>query len=147
MKRNILFLMVMAVLLLSFTACGGKKVSPEDAEAMAGKWVVVAAEKGGEVNPQEGEITMQFGANGKVDYTIDGETNKYEWEKENSLITIWIKEGSIKRGRTAELEGDTLTLYLKDDDGEAVKLIFGREGTDAANPDQYITEDAVEQPE
>lgn len=137
MKKIILFTMVLAALMLLLTSCG-KKVSPEDAEAMSGKWVLVVTEKGDSTELTEGGATMQFGANGKVEYTINGETKKYDWEKENSLITIWIKEGSVKRGRTAELEGDTLTLYLKDDDGESVKLIFGREGTDAVDPDRYI---------
>ena len=48
----------------------------------------------------------------------------------------------MSKGHTAVLEEDYFTLYWNYED-TPVKMIYAREGSDAVNPDLYITEDDV----
>lgn len=144
MKKIIAFTLVLALALVSLTACGGgKKVSSEDAAAMAGDWQLVLYDiYGVKMLTEDTGVNMSvaFGEDGKATFDIDGETEEHKWEKDGNLVTVWVDEGAgVSKGRTADLEGDFFTLYWKYND-EPVKMVFAKAGTDAVNPENYIKE-------
>lgn len=145
MKKLITSIFLVTLMAALLTACGGKKISKDDAALMAGKWDLVLADMYGvKMLPEdiESQMSFEFKDNGKTTYTLDGETEDYNWEKDESLITIWVKDGGVSKGHTATLDGDSFTLYW-DYDGEPIKMIYAREGSDAVNPDLYITDDDI----
>ena len=148
MKKLISAIASLTLVMSLLTSCGGgKKVSKEDAEIMAGKWEIVLYDLSGvKMLPEDAETYMsfEFKDNGITTYTLDGETEDYKWEKDGELVTIWVPEGAVSKGHTAVLEDgdDYFTLYW-DYEGTPVQMIFAREGSEAANPDLYISEDDV----
>ena len=145
MKKLITVILAVTIMGALLASCGGKKVSKEDAEIMAGKWVLVVYDyMGVKMLPEDVETQMsfEFKDNGKVTYTLDDESEDYKWEKDDTLITIWVPEGIVSKGHTAVLEDDYFTLYWNYE-GASVQMIYAREGTDAVNPDLYISEDDV----
>lgn len=128
---------IMTVGLLA--SCGGKKVSKEDQQTMEGKWNMVLADMYDvKMKTEDLDTQMAFEFKGnKATYILDGETETYDWEKDDTLITIWVPDGPVKKGHTAVLEDNYFTLYWNLD-GTPVKLIFAKEGTDAENAQNYI---------
>lgn len=144
MKKTVKILALMLAFMMLLTSCGSK-ISKEDADAMAGKWQLVLYDYYGvKMIPSDADTYMafEFKDNGKTTFTLDEETEDYKWEKDGDLVTVWVKDGAVSRGKTAVVEGDMFTLYW-DYNGEPVTMIYAREGTDAVNPDLYITEDDV----
>ena len=144
MKKTIKVLTLMLAIIMLLSSCGSK-ISKEDAEAMAGKWQLVVYDYYGvKMIPSDEDTYMsfEFKDNGKTTFTLDDETEDYKWEKDNELITIWVKDGAVSKGKTAVLDGDSFTLYW-DYNGTPVTMIYAREGTDAVNPDLYISEDDI----
>ena len=145
MKKLITVILAVTIMGALLASCGGKKVSKEDAEIMAGKWVLVVYDyMGVKMLPEDEETQMsfEFKDNGKVTYTLDDESEDYKWEKDDTLITIWVPEGGVSKGHTAVLEEDYFTLYWNYED-TPVKMIYAREGSDAVNPDPYISENDI----
>ena len=146
LKKTLAVIMAVTMIMALLVSCGGKKVSKEDAEMMEGKWELVAYDYYGvKMLPEDEEtyMSMEFNKNGKVTYTLDDDSEEYKWEKDDTLITIWVPEGAVSKGHTAVLdEDDYFTLYWNYE-GASVKMIYAREGSDAANPDLYFPEDEI----
>ena len=145
MKKIISVITVIMLIAIALTACGNKsKVSNEDVAAMSGKWNLVLYDcYGVKMFPKDMDAQMSFEFNkNKAVLSSDDGTDEYKWEKDGELITIWVNDGEVSKGRTAVVEGDSFTLYWKYND-DVVQMIFAREGTDAENSDLYVTEDDV----
>ena len=142
MKKSIRYLLsvILVVSMLSLIGCGGggkaAKKNPYE-----GKWIAVVAEALGTQMPIEecfeGDVNLEIEHSGKVKFTIDNDkgTGKLAKKDEKTVLKIEGEEMSVT------LDGDTLTL----DDvlGQGVNIIFGREGTDATNPENDLTEDEL----
>ncbi|WP_461821137.1 hypothetical protein [Blautia stercoris] len=142
MKKSIRYLLsvILVVSMLSLIGCGGggkaAKKNPYE-----GKWIAVVAEALGTQMPIEecfeGDVNLEIEHSGKVKFTIDNDkgTGKLAKKDEKTVLKIEGEEMSVT------LDGDTLTL----DDllGQGVNIIFGREGTDATNPENYLSEDEL----
>lgn len=142
MKKSIRYLLsvILVVSMLSLIGCGGggkaAKKNPYE-----GKWIAVVAEALGTQMPIEecfeGDVNLEIENSGKVKFTIDDDkgTGKLVKKDEKTVLKIEGEEMSVT------LDGDTLTL----DDllGQGVNIIFGREGTDATNPENYLSEDEL----
>ena len=119
-KKLLSFCLSALLCVLALTACGGEKggsdIAPADMEALSGNWKLVLYDL--------------------YDVKLLPE------EKDDTLLTIWVPDGAASRGRSAVLEGDSLTVYWKYDDAP-VKMIFAKEGSAAADPALYISEDDV----
>ena len=142
MKKSIRYLLsvILVVSMLSLIGCGegGKAAKKNPYE---GKWIAVVAEALGTQMPIEecfeGDVNLEIEHSGKVKFTIDNDkgTGKLAKKDEKTVLKIEGEEMSVT------LDGDTLTL----DDllGQGVNIIFGREGTDATNPENYLSEDEL----
>lgn len=140
MKRLLSVITLMTVIAVLLASCGGSKVSKEDAEAMAGKWVLVTYDYlGVKMLPEDADTKMsfEFKDNGMTTFTLDNEHEDYKWEKNDTLVTIWVPEGGVSKGHTAVLEDNYFTLYWNYE-GTPVKMTYAREGSSAVNPDLYI---------
>ena len=137
--KGILSLLLITTTVLSLSACGGKKVSKEDAALLSGKWDMILLESDGvKVTAEEagGSISLEFQKNGKATLTTEEGSQDCKWEKDDTLITVWLKDGAVWRGHTATWE-DGYFIWYWDNDGTPMKLYFAREGSD---PSQYMEE-------
>lgn len=123
----------------------GGSISSEDAKAMDGTWEFVAATiDGKKVAAKDTGTPMSFvfEKNGKAIYTLNGESEKYKWEKDGKLITIYVEEDGKEKGHTAVLSDNYFTLQWNVN-GKAMELIFAKQGTDAADPKKYVPENTI----
>ncbi len=134
---------ILVFLLISHFGVG--KISEEDAKAMDGTWEFVAATvDGNKVAAKDTGTTMTFvfEKNGKAIYTLNGESEKYKWEKDGKLITIYVEEDGKEKGHTAVLSDNYFTLQWNVN-GKAMELIFAKQGTDAADPKKYVPDNTI----
>lgn len=125
-----------------FASCGGKKVSKEDAELMAGKWNMVLYDLCGvKMLQEDAQITLSldFQKNGKGNLDANGQAESFKWEKDDTLITVWLKDGPISRGHTATWEDGYLIWYWEHE-GQPVKFYLAPEGSEYEDPARYIGE-------
>ena len=148
-KKLLSFCLSALLCVLALTACGGEKggsdIAPADMEALSGNWKLVLYDLYDvKMLPEDQgtEMTLVFSDDGTLTWNVDGTEETYKWEKDDTLLTIWVPDGAVSRGRSAVLEGDSLTVYWKYDDAP-VKMIFAKEGSAAADPALYISEDDV----
>ncbi|MBQ3379424.1 MAG: hypothetical protein IJG50_06120 [Clostridia bacterium] len=113
-----------------FSACSAGS-GPE------GKYISVAAtvfdrlHTGSEV---EG-FTLDLSKGGKGTFDIDGETYDIEWSVKDGEISITNEQGTM----TGEIEKDV--IRLNDIGGSGMSIVFAREGSDAADPVNYLTDE------
>lgn len=129
--------MISMVLALLLSGCGGNKKKEES--PYEGKWIAVSAQMMGiSVSVEEtfgGVFEFEVKNNGKVKVFIGEDTGTGKWSVEKGTFTLSI-EGEDMIGTVGEN-----TLSFDDMLGMGVKIIFAKEGTDAANPDLYLTEE------
>lgn len=128
--------MVMCAALIS--SCGGAETADET-EKISGKYNAVIAKAYGvtilteEINM---EMWLDFDDDGNVSYSNNGEEGQYKWTQDKNTVNIGDKH-------TATVDGDTLTMELSTVNGDEIKVIMAKEGTDAEDPTLYITEDDI----
>lgn len=130
-------------LLVSHFASG--RISEEDAKAMDGTWEFVAAtidDRKVAAKDTGTPMTFVFEKNGKAIYTLNGESEKYKWEKDGKLITIYVEEDGKEKGHTAILSDNYFTLTWNVN-GKEMELIFAKQGTDATDPKKYVPENTI----
>lgn len=133
-KTNMVFALICMFTLLFVTGCGGSEKSPYE-----GKWIAVSAQMMGmSIGVDEafgGAFELEIKNGGKVDVVVGEDSGKGEWSVQDDEFTLTI-EGEEMVGVIGE---DTISF----DDmlGMGVKLIFAKEGTDAMNPELYLTEE------
>lgn len=140
MKKKISLLVVVTLIIsmLSMTGCGGGSGETEKSPC-EGKWLAVSAQAMGISVPVEesfgGSFELDVKSGGKVTVTVGEDTGDGEWSLEEDQFTLGL-EGEEMIGT---LDGDTIIFdNMMDMD---VKVIFAREGTDAMNPDLYLTDE------
>ncbi|MDO4793086.1 MAG: hypothetical protein Q3993_02810 [Filifactor alocis] len=126
------FLLTICALFLS--ACGGVKSTPYD-----GKWIAVSAEAMGmQMNGEEafdGEFSFEINGTGKLKLIIDNEEYSTSWAEKDGKVVI-DAEGEEMVGTP----GDNIITF-ENVLGQGMKVIFAKEGTDAMNPENYLSEE------
>lgn len=136
-KISVIFVLICILTTLFMTGCGDN--SGEGKSPYEGKWIAVSAQMMGmSVGVEEtfgGAFEFEVKNGGKVNVLIGEDTGKGKWsaKEEQFILTI---EGEDMVGTIGEN-----TIAFDDMLGMGVKLIFAKEGTDAMNPDLYLTEE------
>ena len=135
---KILVAIIASLTMLLATACGGnvdKAASPYE-----GKWIAVVAEMFGVQTPVEealgGNFAFEFQAGGKAIMSQGDESFKVKWELKEGDIIVNI-DGEEVVGKVENID----TIVFDDMLGMGVKITFGREGTEAADPTNYVSEE------
>ena len=136
-KIRLLVIVTFIISVLSMTGCGGGSGKTGEKSPYEGKWVAVSAQMMG-VSVSVDETlggTFEVKNGGKISFTVGDETGKGKWSVEEDQFTLTI-EGEDMVGTIGE---DTISF----DDmlGMGMKVIFAKDGTDAMNPDLYLTEE------
>ena len=146
MRKRLSYLLVVAVFvsMLSLSGCGGGGgggTTKSEANPYEGKWVAVVAEAMGVQLPIEecfeGDLSFELNSGGKVVFHADEETGNGKWAVADNKLTITIQGEEM----VADVGENTFTFDDLMDMG--LKVIFGKEGTDATNPENYLTEDEL----
>ena len=138
-KIRLLVIVTFIISVLSMTGCGGGSGKTGEKSPYEGKWVAVSAQMMGvSVSVDEtfgGTFEFEVKNGGKISFTVGDETGKGKWSVEEDQFTLTI-EGEDMVGTIGE---DTISF----DDmlGMGMKVIFAKDGTDAMNPDLYLTEE------
>lgn len=140
MRKRLSYLLVAAVFvsMLSLSGCGGGGgTTKSEANPYEGKWVAVVAEAMGVQLPIEecfeGDLSFELNSGGKVVFHADEETGNGKWAVADNKLTITIQGEEM----VADVGENTFTFDDLMDMG--LKVIFGKEGTDATNPENYLT--------
>ena len=144
MRKRLSYLLVVAVFvsMLSLSGCGGGGgTTKSEANPYEGKWVAVVAEAMGVQLPIEecfeGDLSFELNSGGKVVFHADEETGNGKWAVADNKLTITIQGEEM----VADVGENTFTFDDLMDMG--LKVIFGKEGTDATIPENYLTEDEL----
>ena len=136
MKKRIAVLLVL-ILVLTMTACGAPEPTPLD-----GKWVAMAGEMMGIQVPiadvMGGDFYFEILGEGKVTVTVDDKSEKDSWSLDGTQFTLNIRGADPCVGTW---DGDM--IVFDDMLGSGLTMIFGREGTDAADPANYGNVDDI----
>lgn len=128
-KLSIVFSLVILTFLLS--ACGGSKAANYD-----GKWIAVSVEfMGTQGSPSSvfGE-EFAFEISGSSVKLIPETSEKASWSEKDGKFILTVEDQSMEG-----IVGDNIITFEKFG-GEDLKIIFAKEGTDAANPELYASE-------
>ena len=135
-KKSIMVIVLLCLVSLLFTAgCGGSsEKSPYE-----GKWVAVAAQMMGmSIGVEDclgGAFEFEAKSGGKASVSIGEETGSGKWSVEEKEFTLTI-EGEDMVGVLGEN-----TISFDNMLGMGAKIIFAKEGTDAMNPELYLTDE------
>ncbi len=135
-KNSIMVIVLLCLVSLLFTAgCGGSsEKSPYE-----GKWVAVAAQMMGmSIGVEDclgGAFEFEAKSGGKASVSIGEETGSGKWSVEEKEFTLTI-EGEDMVGVLGEN-----TISFDNMLGMGAKIIFAKEGTDAMNPELYLTDE------
>ena len=137
--KKFLSVFITLLLCLSVTACSGSSGKAD--EALVGKYICVTGTMLG-VNMSGDEVSdfeIELQSKGKATMKIMGESHKIKWSNDDSTITLKI-DGAEAVG---ELGEDVLTFkdFLKDEVGVSMDLTFAKEGSEAAEPENYLPEE------
>ena len=124
-------------LALCLTGCGGSSADEnKESDPMEGNYIPVIGEMMG--TAMTGDDLSGFGielkGNGKGVMTVNGESEKVKWKKDDTTITITVEGKDI----TGELGEDC--FVVKDMLGMGMDFTFAKEGTPASDPALYLPE-------
>lgn len=136
MKRKSLFVSFLMVVLCIFTlaGCGGGGRADSEYE---GKYISVMGEALGVTMTGEDieGFSLELLSGGKGNMAIDGDSESIKWTNDDTNITLEISGQEV----VGELGTDTIKFENLLDMG--LDLTFAKEGTDAANPENYLPEE------
>lgn len=137
---NILLSLVLFVtVMFSVTACGGGGGSSAEKSPYEGKWKAMSVQMLGMSMTVEdafdGAFEFEVKGGGKVTFTVGEEKGDGKWKVEDSKFTLTM-EGQDMEGTIGEN-----TITFEDMLGMGAKVIFAKEGTQAADPKLYLTEE------
>lgn len=135
MKKTICIILA-AVLIFSFAACGGGGSSVRADSDLFGKYIAVSGEMWGITlsGDELGGFSFDLQSGGKGTMEIDGDKSNINWENDDTSITVTVEKEKLVGTRGQ----DTIKFENMLDMG--MDLTFAKEGTDAANPDNYLPE-------
>ncbi len=131
--KKIVSLFLTITMVLSLAACGGGGRADD---AYVGKWISVAGTAMGFT--LTGEDIEGFGldleAGGKGTMSVDGEAAKIKWTNDDTTLTLSVSGEEF----VGNIGKDTLVFVNLMNLG--MDLTFAKEGTDAANPENFLPE-------
>jgi len=131
MKR-ILSIILTGIMIISLASCGGGRAD----EAYVGNWVSVSGEAMGVT--LTGEDISGFGielkAGGKGTMTVEGDPANIKWTNDETTLTVTVEGENL----IANISEDT--LVFTDFMGLGMDLTFAKEGTAAANSENFLPE-------
>ena len=136
-KMRCICMFICIISIVFITGCGGG--SSKEKSPYEGKWIAVSAQMMGmSVGIEDtfgGAFEFEVKSGGKVRVLIGEDTGEGKWSVEEDQFTLTI-EGEDMIGVIRE---DTISF----DDmlGMGVKIIFAKEGTEAMDPDLYLTDE------
>ena len=138
MKKMISVFIAM-VLCLSLAACSGSSTKVD--EELIGKYVCVAGTmmrvtvSGDDVT----DFELDLQDKGKGSMIIYGNSYKIKWSNDDDTVTLKI-DGVDAVGKRGE-DSITFEEFLADKLGVSMDLVFAKEGSDAAKPENYLPEE------
>ena len=134
------FALIMSMMLsIAMVACGGSGAKVD--ESLLGKYIAVSGTALGMTLTGEDVIgfTFELKDKGVLALKIDDKEFKGKWKSDDSTVTL-VVDGTDIVGEKGE---DTIIFknFLEDLVGAAMDITFAKEGTDAANPDNYLPEE------
>ncbi len=138
MKKMISVFIAM-VLCLSLAACSGSSTKVD--EELIGKYVCVAGTMMG-VTVSGDDVTdfeLDLQDKGKGSMIIYGNSYKIKWSNDDDTVTLKI-DGVDAVGKRGE-DSITFEEFLADKLGVSMDLVFAKEGSDAAKPENYLPEE------
>lgn len=138
-KIRLLVIVTFIISMLSMTGCDGGSGKTGEKSPYEGKWVAVSAQMMGvSVSVDEtfgGAFEFEVNNGGKISFTVGDETGNGKWSVEEDQFTLTI-DGEDMVGTIGE---DIISF----DDmlGTGIKVICAKDGTDAMNPNLYLTEE------
>lgn len=138
MKKMISVFIAM-VLCLSLAACSGSSTKVD--EELIGKYVCVAGTMMG-VTVSGDDVTdfeLDLQDKGKGSMIIYGKSYKIKWSNDDDTVTLKI-DGVDAVGKRGE-DSITFEEFLADKLGVSMDLVFAKEGSDAAKPENYLPEE------
>lgn len=135
MTKRLSLFMAAALVLSMLAGCGGSGVRAD--EEYQGKYVAVTGEMLGYAlsGDEMAGFDLELLEKGKVNVTIDGEGYNAKWSNDDTNIILDV-DGVEMKG-----EIGTDTIKFADMLGMGVDITFAKEGTDAANPENYLPEE------
>ncbi len=135
MRAILAAVVLLAVMVCSLTACGGSK-EPE-LTGLEGNYIAVAGTALGitMTGDDMAGFAIELQPGGKVSLVTNGETNSAKWKYDDQTITITADGKDIVAKRIT----DGMIFENMLDMG--MDITFAKEGTDAANPENYLPED------
>ena len=138
MKKTIGIFMAALMLCAAFL-CGCGEKEPEQASPYEGKWIGVVAEAMGMQIAVEdafgGAFEFEVKKGGKVTFTVDDKSGSGKWSADGDKFTLTLQ------GETMEGTAGENCITFDDMLGTGVKVTFGKDGTDATDPNNYLPEE------
>ncbi len=133
--KKLVGILLTGILAVSLSACGGSSVRADS--EYEGTYISVAGEAMGMVltGDDVSGFSLDLQANGKGTMTVDEDSSSMKWQNDDTTLTITVEGEDM----VAELGEDI--LIFDDMLGMGMKVTFAKEGTDAANPDNYLPEE------
>lgn len=137
--KKMISVFISMVLCLSLAACSGSSTKVD--EELIGKYVCVAGTMMG-VTVSGDDVTdfeLDLQDKGKGSMIIYGKSYKIKWSNDDDTVTLKI-DGVDAVGKRGE-DSITFEEFLADKLGVSMDLVFAKEGSDAAKPENYLPEE------
>ncbi len=148
-KTSLILAFLLIFSMFVMTACGGgnsgktaNEPAKEEVEVenpFVGKWIAVAAQALGTTSDfseiSEEEYSFEIKDGGKAIMTMEGETVDGTWKADGNNVTLTFDDIDLP----TVINGDV--LRMDDFLGTGITAFYGREGTDAMNSANYLTEE------
>ena len=138
MKKMISVFIAM-VLCLSLAACSGSSTKVD--EELIGKYGCVAGTMMGVTvsGDDVADFELDLQDKGKGSIIIYGKSYKIKWSNDDDTVTLKI-DGVDAVGKRGE-DSITFEEFLADKLGVSMDLVFAKDGSDAAKPENYLPEE------
>jgi len=137
--KKVFSLMMVMLLAVSVTACGGSSGRAD--EALTGKYIGVTGTALGITLSGEdmAGYSLELKSGGKAVLELDGDSTDGKWVNDDTTVTLTID----KTDMVGKLGEDTIVFesILKELVGTSMDLKFAKEGTDAAKPENFLPDE------
>lgn len=137
--KKIISILTAMILCMAMVACGGSSGKRDN--SLVGKYIGVSGTTFGMTVYGEdmAGFNLELKKDGKATLAIDGENVTGKWVSDDDTVTITVENTDI----VGDIGKDTITFngFLKEHLGVEMDITFAKEGTDAANPENYMPEE------
>ncbi|MBQ3379425.1 MAG: hypothetical protein IJG50_06125 [Clostridia bacterium] len=136
-RRVIAIMVAVLMLAVMLAGCSGGSSGSAQETGYEGNYISVKVSAFGIdlTGDDAAGFSLQLDAGGKGTMDIEGDANSIKWSLDGDTITI--TAGSDKM--TGTIDGDT--IYIDDVGGTGMGIMFAKEGSDAANPANYMSDE------